>query len=232
MTIPRLDALVDEIEQDHPDEPLEQLTAAVLQAARLAALSDHLVGHFVDVARRHGCSWGEVGGSLGVTKQAAQQRFVVKDDLTLLSAFTAKARQAVLHAAREARERGGSEVEPAHLLLGLLDVPESLAARELLSSRKAGQVRAVADSLLADAVPGRGATASPVLSDAAVLVLERAAGQADRLGHGWVGTEHVLLALLASATPGRLARRLGIDRVAAQHRLVAAAEAAAVAAHG
>ncbi|TQR85538.1 ATP-dependent Clp protease ATP-binding subunit, partial [Mycobacterium hodleri] len=36
------------------DEPLEQLQDAVLTAEALGDIADHLIGHFVDQARRSG----------------------------------------------------------------------------------------------------------------------------------------------------------------------------------
>src|SRR5918993_4723884 len=73
----RLDDLIDAIRKVHADE-LEQLTSAVVAADHLGELADHLVGHFVDQARRSGASWTEIGRSMGVTKQAARKRFVPK----------------------------------------------------------------------------------------------------------------------------------------------------------
>ena len=73
----RLDDLINVIKQVHT-EPLEQLTDAVLAAESLGEISDHLIGHFVDQARRSGASWTEIGKCMGVTKQAAQKRFVPK----------------------------------------------------------------------------------------------------------------------------------------------------------
>ena len=73
----RLDDLIDAIRGAH-SEALEQLTDAVLVSDHLGELGDHLIGHFVDQARRSGASWTEIGRSLGVTKQAAQKRFVPK----------------------------------------------------------------------------------------------------------------------------------------------------------
>src|SRR3954463_446396 len=74
----RLDDLISAIQKVH-DQPLEQLTDAVLAADHLGELADHLIGHFVDQARRSGASWTDIGRSMGVTKQAAQKRFVPKD---------------------------------------------------------------------------------------------------------------------------------------------------------
>ena len=49
----RLDDLIDAIRKVHDDE-LEQLSDAVLAADSLGDLADHLIGHFVDQARRSG----------------------------------------------------------------------------------------------------------------------------------------------------------------------------------
>src|ERR1017187_3336546 len=74
----RLDDLIDAINKTHSDA-LEQLSDAVIAADHLGDVADHLIGHFVDQARRSGASWSDIGRSMGVTKQAAQQRFVPKD---------------------------------------------------------------------------------------------------------------------------------------------------------
>ena len=71
----RLDELINAIKKVHPDV-LEQLSDAVLAAEHLGEVADHLIGHFVDQARRSGASWTDIGKSMGVTKQAAQKRFV------------------------------------------------------------------------------------------------------------------------------------------------------------
>src|SRR4029453_8918821 len=75
----RLDDLIETIKKVHPDA-LDQLSSAVLAADHLGEVADHLIGHFVDQARRSGASWTEIGRSMGVSKQAAQKRFVAKGD--------------------------------------------------------------------------------------------------------------------------------------------------------
>jgi hypothetical protein len=71
----RLDDLINAITKVH-DQPLDQLADAVLAADHLGDVADHLIGHFVDQARRSGASWTEIGRSMGVTKQAARKRFI------------------------------------------------------------------------------------------------------------------------------------------------------------
>src|ERR1700744_5980101 len=72
-----LPELVDVVLSTDPDgDELARLTTAVLISERLGDLGDHLIGHFVDQARHAGASWTAIGASMGVTKQAAQKRFV------------------------------------------------------------------------------------------------------------------------------------------------------------
>jgi ATP-dependent Clp protease ATP-binding subunit ClpA len=61
-------------------------------------------------------------------------------------------------------------------------------------------------------------------------VLELTSREALRLGHNYIGTEHILLALLEREGSGGVLSGLGIDKAAVQARL-AAALAAIQAAH-
>ena len=79
----RLDDLINAITGVHHD-PLEQLTDAVLAAEHLGEVADHLIGHFVDQARRSGASWTDIGKCMGVTKQAAQKKFVPRPEAATL----------------------------------------------------------------------------------------------------------------------------------------------------
>lgn len=157
MTNPfRLDDLIDGIKKARPDNALDQLSEAVVLANHLGDLADHLIGHFVDQARRSGASWTDIGGSMGVTKQAAQKRFVPKDPGDAANAgaldpsagfarFTARARNAVVGAQEEARAANNAEITPEHLILGMLREPESLAMQIIIAKGvSADAVRRVA----------------------------------------------------------------------------------------
>src|SRR5215467_13111173 len=74
----RLDELISYITNTE-GTALDQVSAAVRISEHLGELADHLIGHFVDQARMTGASWTEIGQSMGVTKQAAQKRFVPRD---------------------------------------------------------------------------------------------------------------------------------------------------------
>lgn len=215
-----LDDLIRAIKAVHSDA-LEQLTDAVLAAEHLGEVADHLVGHFVDQARRSGASWTEIGASMGVTKQAAQKRFVPKGDTVDpnegFARFTPRARTAVVSAQRAARDAENIEIGPEHLTLGLIGDPESLAIAILAAQGVApDQIRAAitlppATGQTLDLVPFNGP---------AKKVLELTFREALRLGHNYVGTEHLLLALLESEDGDGPLHRLGVEKDRTTAKLV------------
>jgi hypothetical protein len=224
----RLDDLIDGIRSGYPERPLEQLTAAVLAAEHLEEVSDHLIGHFVDQARRSGASWTQIGGCIGVTKQAAQQRFTPKGDPNMFTRFTEKARLAVVQSQEEARSHRLNEIHPEHLLLGLLAAPDSLAMQALSAQGITPEaVRAAAEAALPTAAPSDTAATSLIpFNTQAKKVLELSTREALRLGHNYIGTEHILLALLNTEgeTPGPLTS-LGANPDTAEQFLRAALDA-------
>src|SRR3954453_24264340 len=115
----RLDDLIEAIKKTH-SAALDQLTDAVVAADHLGDIADHLIGHFVDQARRSGASWTEIGRRMGVTQQPAQKRFVPKADVELgpeegFRPFTPRARQVVVASQEEARAAGNDPIAPAHI---------------------------------------------------------------------------------------------------------------------
>ncbi len=132
-----LDNLITYVKALQPDGgPLEDLSGAVTLAAQLDEQSDALIGHFVDQARRSGASWSQIGASMGVSKQAAQQRFVPRRDAAdgmpewqELANFTPRGRRAVAAAARLAKGSGAAGVGAGHIVAGLLSEPEGVAAK-------------------------------------------------------------------------------------------------------
>ncbi len=213
----RLDDLIDAIKTAH-EEPLEQLTDAVLAADALGEIADHLIGHFVDQARRSGASWTDIGKCMGVTKQAAQKRFVPKgpNDSSALDPnagfgrFTPRARNVVVVAQNTAHKAGNAEITPDHLLIALFDDPEGLAVKLL-----AGQGVDAAAVAEAVTLPPRADGGSPALipfDGAAKKVLELTFRQALRLGHNYIGTEHIVLAMLEAEDDDGVLHALGVDK--------------------
>jgi hypothetical protein len=207
-----LDELITQVKSRHPDgTALDHLAEASSIAAHLDELADHLVGHFVDQARRAGASWTMIGQSMGVTKQAAQKRFVAGE--SSLDRFTDRARIVVLKAQNVARDRGDREVTGLHLIAGLLAEWNGLAGRAI---EAAGVTRdAVTAAVEAELAPA----GEPVLrhvpfSAGLKKVHELVVRESLRLGHNYVGTEHILLGLLeAHQEPGaRLLTGLGVHK--------------------
>ncbi len=190
-----LDELIRQVEARTPGTPLDRLSEASAIADHLGELADHLVGHFVDEARRSGASWAIVGRSMGVTKQAAQKRFVAGD--TSMENFTNRAAVVVLKAQNAARERGHAELTSQHLLLGLLAEWDGLAGQAL---EAAGASRDAVTQAVEGALPPTGEPSLEQVPFSAGLkkVLELTVREALRLGHAYVGTEHLLLGLLES----------------------------------
>ena len=226
----RLDDLIDVIKTVHT-EPLEQLTDAVLAAESLGEIADHLIGHFVDQARHSGASWTDIGKCMGVTKQAAQKRFVPKvpdfetaalDPSAGFGRFTPRARNVVVAAQNKAQKAGNHEITPDHLLLALFDDPDGLAAKLLAGQGIDGNV--VANAV---ALPARADGEMPVLipfDGPCKKALELTFRQALRLGHNYVGTEHIALALLEAEGDDGPLHRLGADRDRFESDLVTALE--------
>jgi len=77
MDVLSLPGLVQEVGRRAGDSPLDRVEAALAVSEELASAADELIGHFVAEARLAGCSWTQIGGRMGVSKQAARQRFTV-----------------------------------------------------------------------------------------------------------------------------------------------------------
>ncbi|WP_018505879.1 Clp protease N-terminal domain-containing protein [Parafrankia discariae] len=218
----RLDDLIAAIKKVHSDA-LDQLTDAVMAADHLGEVADHLIGHFVDQARRSGASWTQIGASMGVTKQAAQKRFVPKgpgepaslDPSQGFSRYTPRARSSVAAAQNEALAAGNREITPGHLILGLLADPRGLGPAAITA--QGVTLDAVRQAVTATLPPRVNAVPSLVPFDApAKKVLELTFREALRLGHNYVGTEHILLALLELEDGTGPLTALGIGKAAAE----------------
>ncbi|MEU7020176.1 Clp protease N-terminal domain-containing protein [Streptomyces sp. NPDC046203] len=227
----RLDDLIDAIKKTHPGDALDQLSDAVIAADHLGEIADHLIGHFVDQARRAGASWSDIGKSMGVTRQAVQKRFVPKDDTAGdaakmdpnagFSRFTPRARNVVMAAQNEATAARNDKMTPAHLALGLLAEPEGLALHW------AGSQGVTPERIREAVTPHLPAAAEEVPAlipyDAdAKKVLELTFREALRLGHNYVGTEHLLLALMEFEDGKGPLADLGLDKARAEQQIAEA----------
>jgi len=124
-----------------------------------------------------------------------------------LNKLTQKAQDAIINAQSLARELNHQAVEPAHILLALVNQTESLVPT--LITQVAGSTDMLKLDLDRD-LKGRskvygGATAEPNLSRPAADVLEAAERYAKGMGDEYVSTEHILLGLADSPEGKRLA---------------------------
>ena len=152
-----------------------------------------------------------------------------RDACKAMLRLTERAVQALVGAEQLAWQEGRPRVEPTHLLRAILARPDSMACRVLAAL---GLDREAAASALGERAPGdslRPGQAPPAESlsagseaeadigrvpftDTSKGVLERAAQEGYALGHRYIGTEHLLLGLLATpGEPGQTLRRLGVD---------------------
>ena len=184
-------------EEAGSNEVLRQVAVSARMTAELAQIGDALLGHFVDKARQAGHSWTDIGGSLGVTRQAARQRFLEAPGLAGMERLTERAKRVLDHASTRAARFGHSYRGTEHLLLGLFDEPDGLAARVLC---ELGVTVAAVEDRVRALVPWSSPSevrAQLPLNPRASRVLELAVTyEAPDLGADYVGTEHVLLGLL------------------------------------
>ena len=233
-----LDNLIAYVKTLHPEGgPLENVSDAFAVSEQLDEQSDALLGYFVDQARRSGLSWSQIGAAMGVSKQAAQKRFVPGQESILLreigasqtgrkpfSRFTDRAIRVLFAADRlaanstaadstaadsspsagQAQSAAHSPIGAAHLAAAFLSEPEGLAAKAI---GKAGltpeQVYRAVGIGPAPQLPNQDKASASELTfdDSAKATFREALKWALRMGHNYIGTEHLLLGVLFSDGP-------------------------------
>ena len=135
--------------------------------------------------------------------------------------FTPRARNAVVAAQNAAHQAGNDEITPDHLILGILSDPEALVTKLLRAQRIDPESLRGSISLppAADTVP-----ALIPFSGPARKALELTFREALRLGHNYIGTEHILLALLELEGGSGPLHQAGVDKDRAEADLAAVLE--------
>jgi len=127
-------------------------------------------------------------------------------------------------AQNEARAAHNDQIHPEHLVLGLLSEPEALAARAIVAQGVSlDTVRTIATATLppaADQIP----ELIPY-DPRAKKALELTFREALRMGHNYIGTEHILLALLELEDGTGVLAGLGVDKAAAETTVIDAVAA-------
>jgi hypothetical protein len=225
---PSLQEFIESVETDaSSNDVLDQLSQASRTATGLEEVSDSLLGHFVDRSRRSGHSWTQISAALGVSKQAAHKRFsfsppAFEHGAATFQRFTPRARAVLDAAAEQARLRGHVYTQTDDILLALFEPAEAIAAQVL---HDAGISREACERDLGTtggATAGTEITDRPRFTEEAKNVLKSAVEEALRLGHNYIGTEHLLLGLYYDAedpTPTTLTD-LGLDFADAEDRLI------------
>jgi len=139
--------------------------------------------------------------------------------------YTNRARRALALARQQALELGHAYVGTEHLLLGILDERDNHAVRVIDSlGVDPDDLRAELNGYLR---PGEAHTSETPLTAHVRAALESATNESSKLGHNYIGCEHILLGLISEpeGLAGSVLRQLGLD-LQATRRAVAAALAA------
>jgi hypothetical protein len=109
--------------------------------------------------------------------------------------FTDRARRVLVLAQEEARLMNHSFIGTEHILLGLIDVEDGIAAQAL---RRSGITIEAARAAVEEAVgiAGEPPSGSPPFTPRVKRVLELSLRDALQRGHSYIGTEHLLLGLI------------------------------------
>lgn len=117
-----------------PAQPdwIELLTVAARLSGRLEALADDLVEDYVEHCRLHGSSWSEIGGVLGMSRQAVQQRFLAPHREYDPAEHSDELRQAMVAMKEIAVRQRNNYIGTEHLLWGVM--AEENSATRLLTA--------------------------------------------------------------------------------------------------
>lgn len=126
--------------------------------------------------------------------------------------FSDRARRVVFHSQEEAQKFGEGHVSSEHLLLGIVCVPESTAAQIITKiGPTLAQVREETEKSMVslESKPSVDVTLTP----RAKRVFDLAYEEAQRLKSDYIGTEHILIALVREEPEkaGAVLANLGID---------------------
>src|SRR5512146_321950 len=136
--------------------------------------------------------------------------------------FTQRARRVLSLAHQEAERARNNFIGTEHLLLGLMDEEGGVAGRVLRELGMASdRVREVVNRVTSSSASFDASRVE--LSADTQQVLEYAVEEARRLGHHYIGTEHILLGLVrVEGTAMEVLRRLGVtaDQIRRQTRRV------------
>jgi hypothetical protein len=109
--------------------------------------------------------------------------------------FTEEARRVIFFARYDASQYGSHSIDTEHLLLGLLREDNAVTKRLIPEFPSLDQIRKEVEDKIHRGERFSTSVEVPLTTDSK-RVLNLAAEEADRFGHGHIGTEHLLLGLL------------------------------------
>lgn len=128
--------------------------------------------------------------------------------------FTERAWQVVVEAQKEAISMGENCVSTEHLLLGLTREADSAGAR-ILVEKCAVPLESIREEVRRQTPrgPGRDEGLDLMLTPRAMNVVDHSCDEARQMGHGYIGSEHLLLGLIRErdGVAGRVLASLGVD---------------------
>ena len=140
--------------------------------------------------------------------------------------FTDRSRSVLVLAQEEARLLRHGYIGTEHILLGLIREKDGIAADALSSfgitlGAVRGEVEAMLGAVDEASAPSPGG--SPPFTPRSKKVLELSLREALRLGHNYIGTEHILLGILSEGhgVAAQVLMRLGVDVESARGRIEA-----------
>jgi ATP-dependent Clp protease ATP-binding subunit ClpA len=177
---------------------------------------DQIEPELVARALQAGATWSDVARALGVSKQAAHRKHRELAKTLQLSSpgggpkilLTAEARRSIQLAREEAKQLGQPAVGTEHILLGVLRSRGSHAVKAL---NALGVTHEAARLFVQPTMPGIVPDPSATDADAgarqgvtahARRILEGSLREAVKRHEGYIGVEHILLALLADSRNG------------------------------
>jgi ATP-dependent Clp protease ATP-binding subunit ClpA len=165
-------------------------------------------------ALQAGASWSQIARALGVSKQAAHRKHRHLSDKPPVDGaagpkilVTSEARRSIQYAREEAKRLGQPAIGTEHILLGILRCEHSHAVRALDAL---GVTHQTVSNCLQTTMPGlppdkmglTGGKRGDGVSEHARRILEGSLREALKHGDGYIGVEHLLLALLTDSRNG------------------------------
>jgi len=134
--------------------------------------------------------------------------------MMMFGRFTERAQKVLALALEEAVRLGHKDIGTEHVLLGLIREGEGIAAKALQSlGLGLDKIQSEVEALIGRGTEQSGTNYTPNYTPRAKKVIELSMDEARKLGHTYVGTEHILLGLIreGEGIAARIMNNLGVS---------------------